>query len=136
MVELKNGEKIVACNYKDEDCNDYCCVHVPCRWNDKALKKLKEYEDLEEQGMLFKTPVRIGQQFWFVATAKGKEEPEIICDFVEDIYFQLHSITSLEYKIGNYFNSVLLKGIPFDCVGVHVFFTEKEAEAALKEMEK
>lgn len=48
LIELKNGEKIVGCNSKDEDCNDYC-MHGYCRWNDKALKKLKEYEDLEEQ---------------------------------------------------------------------------------------
>lgn len=74
LVEPKIGKKIVGCNYKDEDCNDSCLVHVSCRWNDKALEKLKEYEDLEEKGMLIRLPVAIGDTVYAITSCKDFEK--------------------------------------------------------------
>ena len=71
LVELKNGKEIVACNYKDEDCND-SCIYGRCRWNHKALKKLKEYEDLEEQGMLLRLPCKVGDIVYNLTSSKGR----------------------------------------------------------------
>ena len=65
MTELKNGQKIVCCNYKDEDCDDYC-MYGYCTWNEKALKKLKELEDLEEQGLLLRLPCKVGDTLYQV----------------------------------------------------------------------
>lgn len=45
-----NGKQIVLCDSKEEDCND-SCLYRRCKWNEKALRKLKEYEDAEEQGV-------------------------------------------------------------------------------------
>lgn len=67
LIQLKNDKEIVACNYKDEDCDD-SCMYGYCKWNDKALKKLKEYEDLEEQGMLIKFPCEVGEEVWRIST--------------------------------------------------------------------
>ena len=47
LAEVK-GKQIVLCNHKESDCND-SCMYRRCKWNEKALQKLKEYEDLEEQ---------------------------------------------------------------------------------------
>ena len=54
-----NGRQIVLCDSKEEDCND-SCLYRRCKWNEKALRKLKEYEDAEEQGMLLRLPCRLG----------------------------------------------------------------------------
>lgn len=40
---LIKGE--VDCDHDEKDCNDYC-IYGMCEWNKKALRKLKEYEDL------------------------------------------------------------------------------------------
>ena len=118
LIEHKIGKKIVGCNYKDEDCNDYCCVHVPCKWNDKALKKLKEYEDLEEQGMLLRLPCKVGDTVYSVENNEIKEF--IVSDFnvcMKSVYaYQGHIF------IGE--------------MGFSVFVTKEAAEAALKEREK
>lgn len=40
------------------DCND-SCMYKKCKWNEDALKKLKDYEDAEEQGLLLRLPYKI-----------------------------------------------------------------------------
>ena len=56
--ELING-KYIGCNIEIgqmnscPDCND-SCMYGTCKWQEKANQKLKEYEDLEEQGLLLK----------------------------------------------------------------------------------
>lgn len=54
------GREYVLCNYKKEDCNDSCMYETNCKWQNKALRKLKEYEDAEEQGLLLRLPCRLG----------------------------------------------------------------------------
>ena len=39
---IDSGE--VCCIHEESDCND-SCMYSTCKWNDKALLKLKEYED-------------------------------------------------------------------------------------------
>ena len=107
LIEPKIGKKIVGCNYKDEDCNDSCLVHVSCRWNDKALEKLKEYEDLEEQGLLIKLPCKCDEVVW--AAEKG----------------------FLPHKALYSCQSAMLEDIEH---GIGIGYTKEEAEAALKEM--
>lgn len=43
-LEEVEGKQIVLCDHKEEDCND-SCMYRRCKWNEKALRKLKEYED-------------------------------------------------------------------------------------------
>lgn len=125
LIKLKNGEEIVACNYKDEDCNDYC-MHGYCRWNDKALKKLKEYEDLEEQGMLLRLPCKVGDIVYNLTFSErrrsGYRKDKIAKIIIENNEVILFFKTGLGKKIDT-FNSTM-------------FLTKESAEAALKEMEK
>ena len=119
LIEPKIGKKIVGCNYKDEDCNDSCLVHVSCRWNDKALEKLKEYEDLEEQGLLIRLPCRVGDNVWDIAGRKIREQ----------------IVDGIEYRTDGFF----IYANEDEWLGKLnelVFFTKEEAEAALKEKEK
>lgn len=46
LITIKE-EKIAGCNYKNNNCND-SCLYNKCKWQEKANKKLKYYEDLEE----------------------------------------------------------------------------------------
>jgi hypothetical protein len=42
--ELEKTTKTVLCNYNEDECNDSCKYGL-CIWNEKALHKLKAYED-------------------------------------------------------------------------------------------
>lgn len=44
---IVRGNEFACCNYKKEDCNDYC-MYETCKWQEKANMRLKHYEDLEE----------------------------------------------------------------------------------------
>ena len=59
------GKQIVLCNHKESDCND-SCMYRRCKWNEKALKKLKEYEDAEEQGLLLRLPCKVGDTIYYI----------------------------------------------------------------------
>ena len=54
FVEV-DGRKTVMCVSDEKDC-DGSCIFGNCDWNRMALEKLKEYEDLEEQGLLLLLP--------------------------------------------------------------------------------
>lgn len=42
---ITRGKESVACNYENDDCNDYC-RYGTCRWQEKANMLLKKYEDI------------------------------------------------------------------------------------------
>ena len=100
-------------------------------------KKLKEYRDLEEQGLLLRLPCKIGSQLYKVykkptkCTAYGAYKEDYACQgccekecdssYVWDIYkykADIKTIVSLSDEIGK-----------------TVFLTQAEAEQKLKEME-
>lgn len=60
---------IVGCvdNNKNK-CNDNCMYGL-CKWVKECLLKLKEYEDLEEQGLLLKLPCKAGDIIYEVDEA-------------------------------------------------------------------
>ena len=111
--------------YKDRDitCIDTCygeCIEL--------LEELKEYKELEEQGLLLKLPCKVGDTVY-----------QITRDFVS------------EYKIRNFicydngnivFDWKCIKGIYKNVMGFHiddigktVFLTKEEAEQELKRLE-
>ena len=55
---------------KNEDCPTYSICwncNIPpreCKYIDGVLKKLANYEDLEEQGRLIKLPCKVGDTVW------------------------------------------------------------------------
>lgn len=102
-----DGKEFVLCNRREDDCDD-SCQYGTCEWSRKALLKLKEYEDLEEQGLLLKLPCKVGQQVYEIYRFLDEGAWEI----------DVHKI-KLE---------------DLDKIGKTVFLTQAEAEEALKSM--
>ena len=88
----------------------------------KVYFKLKEYEDLEEQGRLVILPCKVGDTLYRLVPNLYREYVEIkIAQFVIN-------------KNGIYF--ITDKGVSWsaDKIGKTVFLTKSEAEAKLKEL--
>lgn len=91
-------------------------------------EKLKEYEDLEEQGRLVKLPCKVGDTVYGI-------------NIDRNIASALKIISVKIYSYAIYFNYQLIDGIyknivsftDFD-IGKTVFLTKSEAEAKLKEL--
>lgn len=105
-----------------------------CEEIDAVYRKLKDYEDAEEQGLLLKLPCKVGDTLYRVN--KGAKEPVIMMRVLQLYIKQLHKdrtaikiITINDDDMGE--NCYFLENI-----GKTVFLTESEAEAKLKEMEE
>lgn len=92
----------------------------------KAIDKLAEYEDLEEQNRLIKLPCAVGDTVYVKMQFGGYVEAEVR-DFT---YF-----TSCGFCIVVTSKSFNKQNIPFSEFGKTVFLTKPEAEAKLAEME-
>ena len=114
-----------------EWCNKYCDKQIAQTCNEcgiyQAIQKLAEYEDLEEQGLLLRLPLKIGDTVYSVTR-----------DFISE-----YTICSIEkYNEGLFFNWRCEKGIYINVrgftnyqIGKDVFLTQAEAEQKLKEIE-
>lgn len=93
-----------------------------------VYRRLKEYEDLEEQGRLIKLPCKIGDTVWEV-----NKERNIVSEFT------IKSVT--KYPLSIQFNWKLVNGIYRNIagfadfhIGKTVFLTKSEAYEKLKEL--
>jgi hypothetical protein len=126
---------------KNEDCPTYSICwncNIPpreCKYIDGVLKKLANYEDLEEQGRLIKLPCKVGDTVWdndcgrpcaYTITAFSFGEcEEYICEPVttkEVVFYYANSSGSIT---GSFAESE---------IGKSVFLNRYEAEAKLKEL--
>lgn len=104
-----------------------------------VYRKLKEYEDLEEQGRLLKLPCKAGDTVWqiMVIRIRGGENKNIEYGYgifeamVTELLIDdnMNILISTTTKGGEYRNEVTSAAI-----GETMFFTESEAEAKLKEL--
>ena len=127
-----NGRQIVLCDSKEEDCND-SCLYRRCKWNEKALRKLKEYEDAEEQGLLLRLPFSLGQAIYWIATKCdiGLEEDDA-CDKYEcDECPYNETLAVAKGTVKTYHIIRFLEGT----LERQYFLTKEEAEQALARME-
>lgn len=106
-----------------------------CEEIDAVYRKLKDYEDLEEQGRLIKLPCKVGDTVWdndygrpcaYTITAFSFGEcEEYICEPVtkkEVVFYYANSSGSIT---GSFAESE---------IGKSVFLNKSEAEAKLKEL--
>lgn len=92
----------------------------------KVLRKLAEYEDLEERGLLLRLPCKVGDTVYSIAN-DGKIYPVKATREVRIVNGVLHIICeSCRYS----------DLVSYDDIGKTVFFTQAEAEQKLKEMER
>ena len=89
-----------------------------------VLRRLAEYEDLEEQGLLLRLPCPIGTTvynttLWDDVTEKVEVNGETLYRIVHK-----HKVSKSTFSLGDFYN-----------FGKTVFLTQAEAEQKLKEME-
>lgn len=108
----------------------------------KVAEKLKEYEDLEEQGLLLRLPCKVGDTVWVVTSPFNVfDDIEYDEDMKDEVYEAFISSVTF-YKCGeqcriyaketNHFIGAYFRKCDF---GKTVFLTQSEAEAKLKETE-
>ena len=99
-----------------------------CEEIDAVYRRLKDYEDLEEQGRLIKLPCKVGDTVYGINTDRN-------------IVSALKIISVKIYSYAIYFDYQLIDGIYKNIVsfadadiGKTVFLTKSEVEAKLKEL--
>ena len=95
-----------------------------CEEIDAVYRKLKEYEDLEEQGRLIKLPCKVGDVVWNYSYFGLRDYKVTYMGFDKDglLYFDCES--GITYSFRCYLKDFKDK----------IFFTKSEAEAKLKEL--
>ena len=102
------------------DRNAYC---DDCPLN-KAIRKLADYEDAEEQGLLLKLPCKVGDKAYYLHKV-GIDEVE-----VDSFVLNINLFVNVSYYIGcDRFGKTLT---PYKTL----FFTREEAEKALAALKK
>ena len=108
----------------------------------KVAEKLKQYEDLEEQGRLLRLPCKVGDTVYVVTSPFNVfDDIEYDENMKDEVYESYVSSVSFyesgeQYRIyakeTNHFIGAYFRECDF---GKTVFFTREEAESKLKEME-
>ena len=127
MERLTSSDIDYCERYCDMDKN-HCRIYSSCIMR-KSFQKLKEYEDLEEQGLLLRLPCKVGDTVY-------KPNPITLNEIVE---IKIESIFIIESKINISGRTTKMK-YSFCCspsdIGKTVFLTKVEARQKLKEMER
>ena len=96
------------------------------------LRKLKDYEDLEEQGRLIKLPCKVGDKIFLDFAGFGKDIDKFtVKDFHLDCFEDGETTLFCDYESNDRTLSGQIDVMEF---GKTVFLTKSEAEARLEEM--
>ena len=129
----KNWIKCKDCDFETPHFNDtealvdkwnslYNCKHF-----DSIIKKLAEYKDAEEQGLLLRLPCKVGDTVWFVGN-NFINDYEVRKFIVGETGINFVQIAK-EINGREYWDSFNICDI-----GKTIFLTRKEAEKALEQM--
>lgn len=121
IKRLQKDDLIVYTNGKYEDTIPAEMTNDDIR---AVLKKLADYEDLEEQGLLVRLPCKVGDDLYCIVNGKVKKLK------VHSFGIPDFEITDIEFKYVDGFKIVRFVGE----VGKTVFLTREEAEKKLEEM--
>ncbi len=120
-------ESINKCNPGKMTCGFY-----------KAIEKLKEYEDLEEQGLLLKLPCKVGDTLYLIDTDEKIKDAGVEHLTIENIVIYGDGEVLFEYDayggIICHLENIITDKPYLDFY--RVFLTQAEAEEALKGMEE
>ena len=95
-------------------------------------EKLKDYEDLEEQGRLLKLPCKVGDKIFLDFAGFGKDVDKFtVKDFHLDCFKNRETILFCDYESDDRTLSGQIDVVEF---GKTIFLTKSEAEAKLKEL--
>ena len=97
-----------------------------------ALDRLKEYKQLEEQGLLLKLPCKVGTTLFFLKSNEHADRP------TKSIIYETNQWKYCVDELGGY---ISMYSIPIGfhgnyrhVLGKTVFLTEQEAQSALEKM--
>nr|DAU34526.1 MAG TPA: hypothetical protein [Caudoviricetes sp.] len=121
IKRLQKDDLIVYTNGKYEDTIPAEMTNDDIR---AVLKKLADYEDLEEQGLLIRLPCKVGDILYCIVNGEVKKLK------VHSFGVPDFEITNIESKYVDGFKIVRFVGE----VGKTVFLTREEAEKKLEEM--
>lgn len=119
------------------------CVFYGNCYDRKIYNKLREYEDLEEQGKLIKLPCKVGDSLYrpIFCLDDVVRVKEIIVSNIgvrigdENCEEIRHEIETA-YIVGSVAGTNIGQDAYFSDFGKTIFYTKAEAEKALAEMEK
>lgn len=102
----------------------------------KLAKKLKEYEDLEEQGKLLKLPCAVGDIIWDIDFGRpcGYEVTGFSFGSLNDDDWEEEKVLDKVVVYYTNSNGSITGTFAVSEIGKSVFLIKEEAEAALKEM--
>ena len=129
----KREDDSITYNEKRElECGEYCdsCSQGAgnCKTVKNMIKKLADYEDLEEQGLLVRLPCKVGDIMFRIN--KGAKNPVI------ELTVTQINITRRSYNLEvidrDYGELMCFK----NDIGRTIFLTREEAEKKLEEMKK
>lgn len=120
--------RILGLNIRADQADGGADFDVACNIARKKLWKIKEYEDLEEQGKLLKLPCKVGDRVWtFEEYSRGELTGEVVNFKVEKIEIAFDSKQKPYFLIDN-------MDFPLDCLGKTLFHSESKAESALQKI--
>ena len=101
-----------------------------CEEVDAVYRKLKEYEDAEEQGLLLRLPCKVGDTLYRVN--KGAKEPVIMMRVIQLYIKQIHKDRTV-MRIDAINDADMGESCYLPCdIGERIFLTREQAEAKLK----
>lgn len=122
--------------FEEPCCGMGKCIDNNCNLVNEVCKKLAEYEQLEEQGLLVRLPCKVGDTVWdnnfgypvsyeINAFSYGYCDSYVEPDIENEIifYYENH-------------NGSITRAFPMSELGKTVFLTREEAEKKLEEMKK
>ena len=128
LTSRKYGE--ISCTGRIIPYSPYCsgCITSDCDCGivEDMVKKLAEYEDLEEQGRLVKLPCNVGDTVYGISMGKV-----ITLTVVEFSIFCMKGMRIINAKCQN--NDEFRNYVEWE-FGKTVFLTKSEAEARLEEL--
>lgn len=139
LTDYSDDECTYIIGVGNKTCEAFCKNEVDgCKncYIQQVFKKLADYEDLEEQGLLVRLPCKVGDMVW--DNSFGYPEPYEIkafsygyCDsYIEpDVGIEDEIIFYYENSIGS-----IAGASPMSEIGKMVFLTREEAEKKLEEM--
>ena len=128
---IKEEEKIICEKLFDLDIDKDILINQTQEIN-RLNDILREYKELEEQGLLLKLPYKVGDTVWVIVN-KG-DYRQHVCEFeVTEISIKkINSYKKPRVHIGFIAGSIRRS---LDTIGKTVFLTKEEAEQELKRLE-
>jgi len=137
-IENAPEEDIQIIKCENELCSETCervekCEECPIN---EAIEKLADYEDAEEQGLLFRLPCKPKQIVYIIdhSFCRRKEKP-FKCE-VDEFLIEESGCYAVLNGCENFYMMRRFKATKIENFGETVFLTEAEAAAALQAMQE